>query len=243
MMLQARQQACSARAPDQVIGVTILDLDRTLTRYGTYSPFLIRAAANEAPWRLALIPAVLVCMIAYRSRCISRKTLKEAMHRLMLGDRLPRTRVRRLADAFADHVAARGLYREALPLIARERDDGRVLILATAAHRFYAEAIARRLGIEHIVATESEWHEDTLRSRIVGENCHGPAKLAAVLAHLAASGWSRGDVHLRCYSDDASDLPSFHASDERFVVNPSRALAGHARGLGWSVLRFSAVHG
>lgn len=223
--------------PRVATGITILDLDRTLTRSGTYSPFLIRAAARTAPWRLTLVPVVLACMIAYRTRCISRKTLKQLMHRLMLGRRLVRARVDALAEDFADRVVSRGLHREALPLIARERQDGRVLILATAAHRFYAEAIARRLGIEQIVATESEWHGDGLGSGIVGENCHGAGKLQAVLAHLEAAGLSRCDLHMRCYSDDASDMPCFEASDQCIVVNPSRTLAEHARARNWQILR------
>lgn len=221
------------------LGVTIVDLDRTLTRNGTYSPFLIHAAARTAPWRLALLPAVLACMIAYRARCMSRKTLKQLMHRLMLGRRLARAQVDAMAEAFADRIVSHGLHREALPLIARERDDGRIVILATAAHRFYAEAIARRLGIENVVATESEWHRDSLGPGITGENCRGNAKLQAVLTHIETLGLLRHNLHLRCYSDDASDIPCFEASDQCFAVNPSRKLARGARARKWQILRIN----
>ena len=41
------------------------------------TPFLIHAALRLAPWRLALLPFVLLTMIAYGVRLIDRARLKE----------------------------------------------------------------------------------------------------------------------------------------------------------------------
>ena len=57
--------------------LAIYDMDRTITRTGTYTPFLIHAARRLAPWRLALAPAVPVAMLAYAAKLIDRKTLKQ----------------------------------------------------------------------------------------------------------------------------------------------------------------------
>ena len=220
------------------IGVTILDLDRTLTRHGTYSPFLLRSAWRHAPHRLALVPVVLAWMLAYRLKRIDRASLKQRMFQLMLGPALAGETVAALAAAFADHVVRAGLHAEALPLIAREQAAGRRIVLATAAHRFYAEAIARRLGIADVVATESRWVDGRLTPALAGPNCHGPDKAAAVREKLRALGLHRAGVHLRVYSDDISDLPCFEEGDQCFVVNPSRKLARLAHARTWSSLRF-----
>ncbi|HEY0314917.1 MAG TPA: HAD-IB family phosphatase [Sphingomonas sp.] len=220
------------------VGVTILDLDRTLTRRGTYSPFLLYVARREAPARLLLVPVVIAAMIAYKAGWIGRKRLKELMHRMMLGAAVHRSRIETLAAQFADRIVARGLHAEALPLIAAEKAAGRVLILATAAHRFYAAPLAARLGIGHVVATESEWRGDRLSPAIAGENCFGRDKADAVLIHLDRLGLSRSEIALRCYSDDRSDCPCFEESDECFVVNPSAKLQALAIARGWQRLRF-----
>lgn len=220
------------------IRVTILDLDRTLTRRGTYSPFLLYAARRNAPARLMLVPAVILAMLAYKAGWISRKRLKEFMHRALLGPASSRSRIEATAAAFADLIVARGLHAEALPLIAAEKAAGRILVLATAAHRFYAASLAARLGIEHVVATESEWNGDMLRPDIMGENCYGRAKADAVLAHLGRNGLRRSEIDIRCYSDDGSDRPCFEESDECFVVNPSSKLRALANRRGWHVLHF-----
>lgn len=230
-------QPRSSGEPSSTIGITILDLDRTLTRKGTYSPFLLHAAWHSAPWRLVLVPVVLLAMIAYKLGAIRRRTLKQWMHRLMLGRRMPRWRVDRLAESFAEKVVATGMSREAIALVEDERRAGRLLILATAAHRFYAEAIARRLGIAHVVATESQWLAGMLLPSIAGENCHGPSKAAALALYLGRLGLDRSSIRLRCYSDDASDVPSFEASDECVAVNPCPKLARIAAHRGWRVLR------
>ncbi len=221
------------------LGVTIIDLDRTLTRRGTYSPFLIYAARTRAPWRLLLIPAVLACMIAYKTGLMSRKALKQQMHWMLLGDGILKARVDRLAKGFAARVMGSNLNPGAQELVAREQAEGRIAILATAAHRFYAEAIADRLGIDRIVATESVWQDGQLTSEILGENCYGAEKAAAVQRHLHMMGLDRSAISLRCYSDDVSDLPCFEAGDEAITVNPSAALKMIGAARGWPMLRLN----
>ena len=67
------------------MAVAIFDLDRTLTKYATYTPFLIFAAFHRAPWRLLLLPVWLVSMIGYGLRVFSRKRLKEIGFLLLVG--------------------------------------------------------------------------------------------------------------------------------------------------------------
>lgn len=222
---------------EQLLGVTIFDLDRTITRRGTYSPFLIHAAIRRAPWRLLLVPVVLACMIGYRFGMMERKALKQRMQALMLGRAVPRAVVERLAESFAARVMRANVHPAMLDLIARERDEGRILILATAAHRFYAAAIARKLGIDRVVATESVWRDGMLLPTVQGENCYGADKAIAVHRHLRATRLDRSAIALRCYSDDASDLPCFEASDEAIAVNPSPKLDRLRAARGWPVIK------
>ena len=40
--------------------LAIYDMDRTVTRHGTYTPFLLHCAIHRAPWRLIFLPLVAV---------------------------------------------------------------------------------------------------------------------------------------------------------------------------------------
>jgi hypothetical protein len=48
--------------------LAIYDMDRTVTRHATYTPFLIHCATRRAPWRLLFLPLVALSMLAYVTR-------------------------------------------------------------------------------------------------------------------------------------------------------------------------------
>jgi HAD superfamily hydrolase (TIGR01490 family) len=225
-------------SPTAVTALSIFDLDSTLTRHGTYSPFLIFAARRLAPWRLVLIPVVLLAMLGYGLKLISRQRLKSTMHRILLGRRVSKVRVDAIAAAFADHTLHRNFHRDALTLVRAERAAGRTVIVATAAFKYYASAIAEALGDVGLIATESVWDGGDLTPAIDGQNCYGAAKLDMIKAHLEQQGIARHKVHIRFYSDHVSDAPSLEWADEPIATNPSRKLVSLAKSKGWQLLIF-----
>lgn len=215
--------------------LSIFDLDRTLTIHGTWSPFLLFAARRRAPWRLAFAPLIVALMIAYKAHLLSRKQLKQAMQRFMLGDAVYLDTVNDLAGAYAEQSLAWNIHPEAIASIAAERAAGRRVVIASAAHLFYLEAIAERLGVSDVVGTASVWRGRDLTPRIAGANCYGADKRLMLKQWLAAKEIDRADVHIRFFSDDLSDLPTFEWADEAVAVNPSRRLLDLALRHGWTV--------
>ncbi len=191
------------------IRLSIFDLDRTLTRRPTYSAFLLYAAARVAPWRLILVPMILGCMFAYKLGFLRRKQLKEIMQRAMLGARVHRTTVEALASEFAERQVRHNCYAEGIETIRRERSEGRVVVVATAAPRYYAEPMAILLEADAVVATASAWEDDWLLAGIDGENCYGPEKREMVKGWMESAYADQSIVHSRVFSDDVSDSPLF----------------------------------
>ena len=216
--------------------LSVFDLDRTLTRKPTYTAFLLFAARRRSPWRLFLAPAVIGCMLAYLAGLISRRRVKELEQQLLLGRNVPRTDIDALARAFASRIASDGIYPEAIARIARERAEGRRVILATAANAFYLDAIAAAIGIGEVVATRSAWLNDRLLARIDGENCYGSAKRDMLASYLADCHLPRAQASVRFFSDHVSDRPTFEWADEPIAINPSRKLRKLAKGRGWPIL-------
>ena len=68
--------------------LAIYDMDRTVTKRATYTPFLLHCAVRRAPWRLFLLPFVILSMLGYVMRLIDRAKLKEINHHLLLGWRI-----------------------------------------------------------------------------------------------------------------------------------------------------------
>ncbi|HEX8641750.1 MAG TPA: HAD-IB family phosphatase [Allosphingosinicella sp.] len=216
--------------------VSVFDLDRTLTRRGTFTAFLLYAAARRAPWRLLLAPAAAYHFARHAAGGTSRKALKERLQRLFLGERVPRREIAAIAADYAARLRRRGFYRQGLKQIEQERRQGRRVLLATAANAFYAEAIARELGVEEIVCTRSAWDGDHLLARIDGPNCYGEDKLELLRAHLERPEAPRSTIHVRFFSDHSSDECLMRWADQAFVVNPQRRFRAYAGEMGWPVL-------
>lgn len=216
--------------------LAVYDMDRTVTRSATYTPFLLHCALHRAPWRLVFVPLVLGSMLAYVARLIDRAKLKEINHHLLLGRRIHPRDLRPLVESFADRQVAANIRPGARSAIARDKAEGRRLVLATASYRLYADAIAERLGFDDVIGTGSVIGlDDRVHARILGENCYGPAKLRMIADWVEKSGLRGKHGHVRFYSDHASDEPAFNWSDEPVAVNPHDRLARMAEQRGWAV--------
>ena len=220
--------------------LAIYDMDRTITRRATYTPFLIHAALRLAPWRLALLPFVLLAMIAYGVRLIDRARLKEINYRLLIGGALPPEKLEPVIESFADRQIATNIMPGARAAIEADRAAGRRLVMATASYRIYAGAIAQRLGFKDVIATETQLDtKGRIVARIDGRNCYGDVKLAMIQAWLEREGLSREAVHIRFYSDHVSDAPVHRFSDEPVATNAHDRLIKLAKAEGWEVLDWS----
>ncbi|URW75318.1 HAD-IB family hydrolase [Sphingomonas donggukensis] len=217
--------------------IAIYDMDKTITRTPTWTPFLAFAMRRRARWRLALLPWAALAGTAYVLKLIDRARLKQTTQKWLLGGSLAADHVASVTAAFADHIVATGVLDAARARIAADRADGCRLVMATASYAFYARAIAERLGFDDVIATESE-HDPAgaLTHRIAGENVYGAAKLRAVKAWMAQQRLDRGDAHIRFYSDHVSDAPVMEWADEAFAVNAHGPLKTLARRRGWPIL-------
>ena len=218
--------------------VAMYDMDRTITRSGTYSGFLSHVARRRQQWRLLLLPLVGLAGLAYMLRLIDRSRLKAINLRLLVGDRFNRAEIAPLAESYADMVVARGLHPAALDQIAADREAGYRLLLATASFHLYVDAIARRLGIDDVLATQLDEPDgaDHIHARLVGDNCYGDAKFARISGWLADNDITREDAHIRAYSDQVSAHPMLRFADQAVATTPSRKLKLLAPQMGWQVV-------
>ena len=215
--------------------ISIYDMDRTLTRRGTFVPWLAFWLRTESPLRAVLLPVLLLPALAYQFGWIDRGRLKSWVHRIVMGGAVPMARVELAATAFAAHILANDIFPGALASIAADRALGRRLVIATASNAYYATAIGAALGIADVIATQSQRDAGRLLAAIDGENCYGDAKARMIAAWLDRNGLC--DATWRFYSDHISDLPAFEAAlasgGEAIVINASAALRTEAKRRGW----------
>ncbi len=217
--------------------LAIYDMDKTITQRPTWTRFLIASAKRRAPWRLALLPIAGVGALGYLLKLTDRANLKRFTQRLMLGGALAPAAIEGLAESFATAEIEHGVLQGARARIAADRAGGYTLVMATASHGYYAAAIARRLGMDAVVATRAKRDEQgRLLSDLEGDNCYGPVKLRMILEWMDEQGIARADAHIRAYSDHVSDAPLLDWADEGFAVNAHGPLKVLAAEKGWPEL-------
>ena len=217
--------------------LAIYDMDKTITRRATWTPFLATYARCR-PWRALPLLATLAPAGLYLTKRIDRARLKELTQALVMGRRAKLKTVEETAELFGRRIATYEVRSDARARIAADRAAGYRVVLATASYDFYVRPIAEALGIDDVIATPSTVEGDRLVARIAGENCYSAAKLRMIEAWMAAEGIARNDAHIRFYSDHVSDAPTLDWADEPFAVNPHAALLKLATEKGWPVLRW-----
>ena len=210
--------------------VAIYDLDNTLTRRATFTPFLIFAARRIAPWRLVLLPVWVAMMIGYRAGLYDRTTLKTRGMRTMLG----RAELATLEAVGRDFVSQRmesdGLMPATLALLQQDKDRGARIVIATAAFEFYAKAFADRIGIHSVIATRWDGRS------IPGGNCYANTKLESVRKWAAEEGLSLQDAELRFVSDSFADAPLLEIASEPIFISASERKRARATSRGWRAI-------
>jgi phosphatidylglycerophosphatase C len=179
--------------------VAAFDLDGTLTRRDTLLPFLLRSCGRGRT-AAALLAESLVLLRGMAGNDAARDAGKEAVLRRLLGGR-PVAPLVELAETFADEAMRTLVRTDAAARIEGHRTQGHELVIVTASPELYVGALARRLGIDHVLGTRLEVDETgLLTGRLLGANCRGPEKVARLRAWL-------GDepFELWAYGDSAGD--------------------------------------
>jgi HAD superfamily hydrolase (TIGR01490 family) len=220
--------------------LAIYDMDKTITRKATYTPFLLHACRALAPWRMVLLPLVGLTLLAYGLKLIDRGRLKEWNYLLLIGRGVAPERLEPVVESFAARQIETNIMPGALRTIAEDRAAGRRLVMATASYRLYAAAIARRLGFDDVIATDTmRDSKGRIVARIDGANCYGLGKLDMIEAWLQREGLERDAVHIRFYSDHVSDHHVHRWADEAVAANAHNRLVRLAESEGWEVVDWS----
>jgi phosphatidylglycerophosphatase C len=200
-------------------GIAIFDLDRTLTRRGCFTPFILYVAIRR-PRRFLSFHRIILAALLKIVGLYRRDDIKLLMWREVVGG-LSREEAETLGNTFARVWIQNELRRQTKTNIKKHQEAGDRLILATAAMDIIADPIGRTLGFDDIISTRTHW---TAKGRVSGnfdgENCYGEEKLRRVNLILGDFAPSK----TLAYSDHVTDLPILLWAENGIAVNPHRPL-------------------
>ncbi len=153
--------------------------------------------------------------------------------------RFPRTELDALHAEFMRDVVQPALLPSALALVAKHRDAGDLVVIATATNRFVTAPIAKVFEVDHLLAAVPE--EDAngnLTGRLLGTPSMGAGKVTHLNDWLDDTGRTLdGFERSYFYSDSHNDLPLLSIVTDPIATNPNTPLTEHAMAHGWPILK------
>ncbi|EPC01256.1 phosphoserine phosphatase [Litchfieldella anticariensis FP35 = DSM 16096] len=119
-------------------------------------------------------------------------------------------------------------------LLARHRTRGDTLLIVTATNRFITGPIAKRLGVDHLIAVEPEIVGGRYTGRVSGTPSYREGKVVRMEEWLADKELTLDDAWF--YSDSHNDLPLLERVDYPVAVDPDESLRQVAEARGWKII-------
>jgi HAD superfamily hydrolase (TIGR01490 family) len=119
-------------------------------------------------------------------------------------------------------------------LIEQHRAAGDTLLIITATNAFVTAPIARRLGVEHLIATEPEMLEGYYTGEISGVPSYREGKVKRLDEWLRQH--DQGLAGSSFYSDSHNDIPLLEEVEHPVAVDPDEPLAAYAAARGWPII-------
>ncbi|MFP3516295.1 HAD family hydrolase [Pseudomonas sp. SIMBA_077] len=123
---------------------------------------------------------------------------------------------------------------KAAQLLTQHREAGDTLVIITATNRFITAPIAKKLGVEHLIATECEIVDGRYTGRSTDVPCFREGKVTRLNRWIEENGYSLEDSYF--YSDSINDLPLLEQVTHPVAVDPDGKLRAEAEQRGWQVI-------
>ena len=219
----------------------IFDLDETITTRGTWGRFVSQAVGRNPIKLIGLWAHAAVAQLFYKFGRTERVFVKRGMLRWSLSGQ-SRSNLEALAQRFAEKELISGIRPGALAQIKKHQEAGDHIVIASAGADLIVNAIAERLGIEHVVCTKLAWNKGVCGRNFGSPNCYASGKLAMLQKRLETfDDFRREAAHITMYSDSHSDLPCFEYADVGIAVNADMKLRRAAKVYGLATVDWSKL--
>lgn len=123
---------------------------------------------------------------------------------------------------------------KALELLKNHKNRGDYLLIITATNHFVTSPIAKRLGVDEIIATDPEEIQGQFTGKVSGTPCFQSGKVTRLSDWLKTNEHSLDGSYF--YSDSHNDLPLLNMVTHPIAVNPDQILEEHANEKLWPIL-------
>lgn len=153
---------------------------------------------------------------------------------LAILGRTPMEQLQEWHRQFMQEVIEPIILKKGEALLAKHRQEGYTTVIITATNRFITEPIAKRLGVDALIASECEIINGHYTGKTTGIPCFQEGKVTRLQHWIKEHQAPLQESYF--YSDSKNDIPLLSIVEHPVAVDPDQYLKQYAKEHGWPIL-------
>lgn len=197
--------------------LAIYDVDYTIISNNSLSSFMFYII-KKYPKKILYLPLFSLLTLFWLLRFIKTKKLKEFFLILLIN--MDKKSVESICKSFFADKILPNIKPGVKENIESNKNDGLLIIIATASFELYIKYLAEYLNIKNYFGTQVEYINNKLTSKIIGNNCKGNEKIDRILKTIPEDKIIK--EHSIGFTDSNADLPFLKLTSRVFKVSRKR---------------------
>ncbi|MBQ6819907.1 MAG: HAD-IB family hydrolase [Clostridium sp.] len=196
--------------------LAIFDVDYTITRKETLMQ-LYKYALTKDIKNVRFLPRAIYSGIMYSLGAYDEKQVKEKF--LKFIDKIDEKELSKLVKNFYNDVLEKILYKDAIYMIKKLKNEGYKVYLISASPEFYLNEFYAIKEVDMIIGTKFSIKEGKFIRKMDGANCKGEEKVRRLKEVLKKQGLSIDFKNSYMFSDSLSDKPLLDLVGNPYLIN------------------------
>ena len=196
--------------------LAIFDIDYTITRKETLMEFFKYIVSKDIK-NIKFLPRALYSGLMYSIKVYDERRVKECF--LKFIDNIDEKDLAKLTKSFYDERLSSILYKDAVDMIKKLKNEGYMVILISASPEFYIKEFYAIKEVDLIIGTKFAFEGGKFVRKMDGNNCKGEEKVKRLNEVLKEKNIKADFKNSYMFSDSLSDKPLLDLVGNPYLIN------------------------
>ena len=196
--------------------LAIFDIDYTITRKETLMEFFKYIVSKDIK-NIKFLPRALYSGLMYGVKVYDEKKVKECF--LKFIENIDETELAKLTKSFYDERLSTILYKDAVNMIKKLKNEGYMVVLISASPEFYVKEFYAIEEVDLIIGTKFTFEGGKFIRKMSGNNCKGEEKVRRLNEVLKEKNIKVDFKNSYMFSDSLSDKPLLDLVGKPYLIN------------------------
>ena len=196
--------------------LAIFDIDYTITRKETLMEFFKYIVSKDIK-NIKFLPRALYSGAMYGIKVFDERRVKECF--LKFIENIDEAELAKLTKSFYDERISKILYKDAVDMIKKLKNEGYMVVLISASPEFYVKEFYAIKEVDLIIGTKFAFEGGKFIRKMDGKNCKGEEKVRRLNEVLKEKKIKVDFKNSYMFSDSLSDKPLLDLVGNPYLIN------------------------